>query len=144
MTPMGSNGPFNTLCRSLRQGHYINLLEIKFMSQSELDNSTQRRRLNMCLRSQVRSSPEDTDWEKVNQSHSNGLLDRGHILISLEQSRFHRDTSSTLASLPYKNNPLPRFNIRQTTGHYSSHQSILVLELLFKSNDSLGRPWTSC
>jgi hypothetical protein len=110
------------------------------MSQSEVDNSTQPRRVNMCLRSQVRSSPEDTAWEKVNQSHSNSLLDRGHMLISLEQSRFHRGISSMLASLPNKNNPLHRLNIRQTTGHYSSHQGmILVLELLLDSSDLLDR-----
>jgi len=110
------------------------------MSQSEVDNSTQPRRVNMCLRSQVRSSPEDTAWEKVNQSHSNSLLDRGHMLISLEQSRFHRGISSMLASLPNKNNPLHRLNIRQTTGHYSSHQGmIMVLELLLDSSDRLDR-----
>jgi len=80
---MGSNSLPRILCRSLKQGHYRNPLDIKFMSRSEEDNSTQPRRVNMCLHSQVRSSPEDTAWEKVNQSHNNSLLDRSYMLISL-------------------------------------------------------------
>jgi len=45
-----------------------------------------------------------------------------------------------LASLLNKNNPLHRLNIRQTTGHYSSHQGmILVLVLLLDNSDRLDR-----